>query len=209
MCILDWLMSRRDFLKYRCWPSNCIEVRSVWLQDQSIILQRCNDKRWHMYACRALAEEDYSENSSNSIQSSLGDDASALYTRGSAVSTSMPSLDAWLTKEGCMFPDTMERLVHGHLSRGDQMSAMIASEWWESPLSSIYRCQPLRVLFQILKHIIIIVRQLCGLVFSINWSEYSSGHFHFKQTWNYFTFPPSKLDTLTACLIFISMALHI
>ena len=79
--------------------------------------------------CRALAEEDYSSRESSQIADSMGDEAQQLYTRGSAESSSLPSLNAWLTKEGCMFPDVLEALVSGHLSRDDQMSAMIASEW--------------------------------------------------------------------------------
>lgn len=80
-------------------------------------------------SCRALAEEDYSEDKTRRIASSIEGEAEALYSPGSAAASGLPSLNAWLTKEGCMYPDVMEALVMAHLGKGDQMSAMIASEW--------------------------------------------------------------------------------
>ena len=63
------------------------------------------------------------------LAGTLGPEAEQLYAPGSVADSGLPSLEAWLTKQGCMFPDAMESLVLGHLERGDQMSAMIASEW--------------------------------------------------------------------------------
>lgn len=44
-------------------------------------------------------------------------------------SSGLPTLNAWLTRQGSMFPDVVEGLVMGHLEKGDTMSAMITGEW--------------------------------------------------------------------------------
>lgn len=68
-------------------------------------------------------------NSKRRIAEAVGKDAEGLYKKGSVASSKLPSLNAWLTKEKCMFPDVIESLAMGHLEKGDQMSAMITSEW--------------------------------------------------------------------------------
>lgn len=83
---------------------------------------------------RALAEEDIEDNGQRSIAEAAGEAAVGLYRRGDVASSKLPSLNAWLTKEKCMFPDVIESLALGHLQKGDQMSAMITSEWQVSLL---------------------------------------------------------------------------
>ncbi len=84
--------------------------------------------------CRALAEEDITSNGSRPIAEAVGEAATALYSSGSVASSKLPSLNAWLTKEKCMFPDVIESLALGHLEKGDHMTAMITSEWLGFPL---------------------------------------------------------------------------
>ena len=76
-----------------------------------------------------MAEEDVELQGPGPIASALGDHADSLYKSGTVASSKLPSLNAWLTKEKCMFPDVIESLALGHLQKGDHMSAMITSEW--------------------------------------------------------------------------------
>ena len=79
-------------------------------------------------ACRALAEEDYS-GGPGPIAAAVGAGGDRLYKGGAVAASKLPSVNAWLTKQGSLYPDVIESLALGHLSRGDAMSAIITSEW--------------------------------------------------------------------------------
>jgi hypothetical protein len=77
---------------------------------------------------RALAEEDF-EGGPGAVATAVGSDCERLYKGGAVAASRLPSVNAWLTKQQCMFPDVIESLAMGHLEKGDQMSAIITSEW--------------------------------------------------------------------------------
>ena len=83
-------------------------------------------------ACRAIAEEDH-RGGPGPVAAAAGSEGGRLYTAGSTATSKLPSLDAWLTKGAGMYPDVVESLVKGHLGKGDQMSALITSEWYMRP----------------------------------------------------------------------------
>lgn len=76
-----------------------------------------------------MAEEDFEGEGPGKIAEAIGDGAQSLYKSGTVAASKLPSLNAWLTREKCMFPDVIESLAMGHLEKGDHMSAMITSEW--------------------------------------------------------------------------------
>lgn len=76
-----------------------------------------------------LASEDDGGGRPGPVASALGAEANSFYVSGSVAASGLPSLNAWLTREGDMFPDVIESLVRGHLQKGDAMSAMITGEW--------------------------------------------------------------------------------
>lgn len=79
--------------------------------------------------CSALAQEDTEKGGPGPVAGAAGSQAADIYTSGSTRSSGLPSLNAWLTRQGSMFPDVVEELAMGHLQKGDHMSAMITSEW--------------------------------------------------------------------------------
>ena len=79
-----------------------------------------------------MAEEDVGNKGPGEVAGAIGEAAESLYRSGTVAQSKLPSLNAWLTKEGCMFPDIIESLAMGHLEKGDQMSAMITSEWYSA-----------------------------------------------------------------------------
>ena len=87
--------------------------------------------------CRALAEEDVSSGP-GPIAAAVGPAVGDIYVSGSVAASRLPSLNAWLTRNGSMFPDVVESLVTSHLDKGDHMSAMITGEWCATcpPLSA-------------------------------------------------------------------------
>ena len=97
-----------------------------FLFEQIFKLHSCQSE---LVLCRALAEEDITSDGPRPIAEAIGGAASELYSSGSVAASKLPSLNAWLTKEKCMFPDVIESLAMGHLDKGDKMSAMITSEW--------------------------------------------------------------------------------
>ena len=78
--------------------------------------------------CRALAEEDVSSGP-GPIAAAVGPAVGDIYVSGSVTASGLPSLNAWLSQNGSIFPDVVESLVTSHLDKGDHMSAMITGEW--------------------------------------------------------------------------------
>ncbi len=78
---------------------------------------------------RALCEKDASGSSDSSVAVAAGREGEAIYRVGAYSSSGLSSVDAYLTRKAGMFPDVVERLALNHIARGDQMSALITSEW--------------------------------------------------------------------------------
>eukprot|EP00879_Flechtneria_rotunda_P027676 GHRR01029657.1.p1 GENE.GHRR01029657.1~~GHRR01029657.1.p1 ORF type:complete len:344 (+),score=121.23 GHRR01029657.1:363-1394(+) len=91
-----------------------------------ILLARSVDEYLH----RLLAEEDVS-GGPGLVSEAAGDDGAELYSPSGVEAAGFPGkLNLYLIRKVGMFPDVCEALSLGHLSRGDQMSAMVASEWY-------------------------------------------------------------------------------
>ncbi|KAJ9529100.1 hypothetical protein QJQ45_007772 [Haematococcus lacustris] len=88
---------------------------------------------------RALVEEDLAAGSSSSSSSSsrplaaaAGPEGEEVYRPGSAAAAgfSGPKAALYVVRQAGCFPDRCEALAWGHLARGDQTSALVASEWY-------------------------------------------------------------------------------
>ena len=75
-----------------------------------------------------MAEEDITSGP-GVIAEAAGQAGQAIYNTGDAAS----NLNAYLTRKAGMYPDIVEQLVANHLEKGDNMSALITSEWYMRP----------------------------------------------------------------------------
>ncbi|CAI5978955.1 unnamed protein product [Closterium sp. NIES-65] len=88
------------------------------------------------YIQRALVEEDVggregsAEGDSGRVGEAAGEEGRRLYSRGDFAAAKAKSLDAYLTTKVGMFPDVLERLALRHLEQGDQVSALVAGEFY-------------------------------------------------------------------------------
>lgn len=78
--------------------------------------------------CRALAQEDVTSGP-GAVAEAAGQAGQQMYSQGDAAD----SLYAYLTRKAGMYPDIVEQLVANHLDKGDNMSALITSEWYMRP----------------------------------------------------------------------------
>eukprot|EP00878_Enallax_costatus_P032447 GHUV01035657.1.p1 GENE.GHUV01035657.1~~GHUV01035657.1.p1 ORF type:complete len:287 (+),score=54.57 GHUV01035657.1:112-972(+) len=83
------------------------------------------------YLHRLLAEEDVSSGP-GPVSAAAGDDGEELYTPGAieAAGFDKQKFNLYIIRKVGMFPDVCEALSLGHLARGDETSAMVASEWY-------------------------------------------------------------------------------
>ncbi|CAI5513343.1 unnamed protein product, partial [Closterium sp. Naga37s-1] len=88
------------------------------------------------YIQRALVEEDVgaregsAEGDSGRVGEAAGEEGRRLYSPGDFAAAKAKSLDAYLTTKVGMFPDVLERLALRHLEQGDQVSALVAGEFY-------------------------------------------------------------------------------
>ncbi|GJP51775.1 hypothetical protein CLOM_g10917 [Closterium sp. NIES-68] len=88
------------------------------------------------YIQRALVEEDVggkggaAEGEMGRIREAAGEEGRRLYSPGEFAASKSKSLDAYLTTKVGMFPDVLERLALRHLEQGDQVSALVAGEFY-------------------------------------------------------------------------------
>ncbi|CAI5522204.1 unnamed protein product [Closterium sp. Naga37s-1] len=84
----------------------------------------------------ALVEEDVgaregsAEGDSGRVGEAAGEEGRRLYSPGDFAAAKAKSLDAYLTTKVGMFPDVLERLALRHLEQGDQVSALVAGEFY-------------------------------------------------------------------------------
>mmetsp|Transcript_7094 Transcript_7094/g.12149 ORF Transcript_7094/g.12149 Transcript_7094/m.12149 type:complete len:362 (+) Transcript_7094:136-1221(+) len=91
------------------------------------------------YLHRLLAEEDIqliasdglSLSSPRPVTASAGPECAELYRAGDAAAAGYSGAKAqlYVVKKAGYFPDVCEALSHRHLAKGDQVSALVASEW--------------------------------------------------------------------------------
>eukprot|EP00775_Hariotina_reticulata_P005352 gene5352-5588_t len=82
------------------------------------------------YLHRLLAEEDFSSGPGQ-IREAAGDDGYDLYSPGGVEAAGFAGkLNLYLIRKVGMFPDVCEGLSLGHLAKGDETAAMVASEWY-------------------------------------------------------------------------------
>ena len=80
------------------------------------------------YAQRRLAEADMEgEEAYVAAVDAAGERTAQLYAKGDFAATGLPAL-AYLTRHVGRFPDVIEGLCEGHLSRGDEISGLTAAE---------------------------------------------------------------------------------
>eukprot|EP00271_Cylindrocystis_brebissonii_P018218 TRINITY_DN5066_c0_g1_i1.p1 TRINITY_DN5066_c0_g1~~TRINITY_DN5066_c0_g1_i1.p1 ORF type:complete len:401 (+),score=67.40 TRINITY_DN5066_c0_g1_i1:110-1312(+) len=82
------------------------------------------------YLLRLLAEEDGGGGPGPMAAIAREEGRGDLYEAGTFAASGIPRMDAYLTKKVGLFPDVLERLVEGHLERGDQVSALVTSEFY-------------------------------------------------------------------------------
>ncbi|CAI5471695.1 unnamed protein product [Closterium sp. Yama58-4] len=88
------------------------------------------------YIQRALVEEDVggregsAEGDTGRVGEAAGEEGRRLYSPGDFAAAKAKSLDAYLTTKVGMFPDVLERLALRHLEQGDQVSALVAGEFY-------------------------------------------------------------------------------
>lgn len=85
------------------------------------------------YLHRLLAEEDSSlpRGASRPLQSAAGPECDLLYPPGGVEQAGLADkLNMYIIRKIGLFPDVCEGLAEGHLSRGDQTSALVACEWY-------------------------------------------------------------------------------
>ncbi|KAF8061990.1 hypothetical protein HT031_004250 [Scenedesmus sp. PABB004] len=83
------------------------------------------------YLHRLLAEEDVAAGP-GAVSAAAGEAGEELYAPGGveAAGFEPAKLNLYLIRKVGMFPDVCEALSLGHLGRGDETSAMVASEWY-------------------------------------------------------------------------------
>ncbi|KAL4545571.1 hypothetical protein Ndes2526B_g00234 [Nannochloris sp. 'desiccata'] len=86
------------------------------------------------YLHRALAEEDFLQNSSSSttsvVAAAAGEAGAAVYEPGAVKRSGLPTLEAYLARKACLSPAICETLALAHLKKGDTMSGLITAEWY-------------------------------------------------------------------------------
>ena len=75
-----------------------------------------------------MAQEDVTSGP-GAVAEAAGQAGRRIYSQGDAAG----SLNAYLTRKAGMYPDIVEQLVANHLDKGDNMSALITSEWYMRP----------------------------------------------------------------------------
>jgi len=97
------------------------------------LVARSVDEHLH----RLLAEEDLAASEAGGsgarpVAAAAGEAGGELYRPGDAAAAGMtgPKGNLYVVRKAGMFPDVCERLALGHLARGDQTSALVASEWY-------------------------------------------------------------------------------
>lgn len=83
------------------------------------------------FIARALAEEDIA-GGPGKLSEAAGIIGAQLYTAGSFANSGIARKDIFLMKKVGLFPDVFENLALGHLERGDQVSALVAGEFYSS-----------------------------------------------------------------------------
>ncbi|KAL6762410.1 hypothetical protein V8C86DRAFT_2517627 [Haematococcus lacustris] len=128
MCLLRWPEPK----KHANMPMPVVAMRRG---DRAVrLVSRSVNEHLH----RALAEEDLAAGSSSSNSSSrplaaaAGPEGEEVYRPGSAAAAgfSGPKAALYVVRQAGCFPDRCEALAWGHLARGDQTSALVASEWY-------------------------------------------------------------------------------
>ncbi|CAG9466484.1 unnamed protein product [Pedinophyceae sp. YPF-701] len=78
---------------------------------------------------RQLCEEDV-KGESTALQEAAGNIGLSLYKSGDYAKSGLSRLDAFMTRSVGLFPDVCENLAAHHFANGDQMSGLIAAEWY-------------------------------------------------------------------------------
>lgn len=80
-----------------------------------------------------LLVEDEAAGSPHKLQAAAGAEGTAVYPAGKALNEGFPlpaKLQMYLIRKAGMYPDVCEALASGHLSRKDETSALVATEYY-------------------------------------------------------------------------------